>query len=195
MHLPIEYYDDQFGGGGCFGSLEKQMHGGALPNVYVGSPGQRGHGIGSFLGGLFRRSMPMIAKGLRAVGKETFNTGLNVLGDVARGRPVKYSMKNRVKESGGVLKRKAEEEWDNMMSGDGYKRRSKRRKTHSRPKRKGKKTATAKRLKKKVTKKRQVRKRRGKKKAPAKKKRVTAKQSRVVRAKKVSARAVADIFA
>lgn len=197
MHLPIEYYDEQFGGG-CFGTYEKHMRGGALPNVYVGSSGQRGHGVGSFLGGLLRRSLPMIMKGLKAVGRESVHTGLNVLGDVAGGRPLKYSLKNRVKEAGGALKRKAEEEWDQMMSGEGYKRRRKRRKTHSTRKRKGKKTTTAARLKKKVTRKRKVAKRRTKRKAPAKKRRVSAKKSKVARVKKVNnvrARAVADIFA
>lgn len=164
MSLPIEYYyGDQYGGG-CFGSYEKHMRGGALPNVYVGSPGQRGYGIGSFLGGLFRGSLPLIAKGLRAVGRESVNTGLNVLGDVARGRSLKYSLKNRVKESGGALKRKAEEEWDNLMSGEGYKRRSKRKKTHSPRKRKRSKATKPKKQKKKVVKKRKVTKKRVKRK-------------------------------
>lgn len=194
MHLPIEYYDEQFGGG-CFGSWEKQMHGGALPTVYIGNDGQAGHGIGSLLGGLMRRALPMIVKGLRAVGKESLNTGFNVLGDIAKGRPFKHSVKNRVKESGGNLKRKAEAEFDTLMDGSGYKRRAKRRKAHSPRKRRGKKAAApARRLKKKVAKKRQARKKR---RAPAKKKRVTAKKTRVVRAKRVNnvrARAVADIF-
>lgn len=190
MHLPIEYYGEQFGGG-CFGSYEKQMHGGAIPNVYVGSPGQKGHGIGRFLGGLIRRALPMIVKGLRAVGKEAVHTGLNVLGDVAKGTSLKYSLRNRVKESGGTLKRKAEEEWDGMMDGSGYKRRAKRRKAHSPRKRKTRRAAPAKRLKRKIKKKRQAKKKR----APARKRYTARKVVRGKSAKNVRARAVADIFA
>jgi len=41
-----------------------------IPRVFVGSPYQRGHGIGSFLGGLFKKILPYLGKGVHAIGKE-----------------------------------------------------------------------------------------------------------------------------
>jgi len=41
---------------------------GGIPRVFVGSSYQRGHGIGSFLGGLFRKILYYLNKDARAVG-------------------------------------------------------------------------------------------------------------------------------
>ena len=58
----------------------------------------------------------------RAVGKEALRAGMNIMTDVASsGTPVRESFKNRVKESGKNLKRKAEEKIDKLMEGSGYK--------------------------------------------------------------------------
>ena len=43
-----------------------------ISRVFVGSPYQRGHGIGSFLGGLFRKILPFLNKGARAVEKKLY---------------------------------------------------------------------------------------------------------------------------
>ena len=103
-----DYYATQVGGGG-------------ISQIYVGSPYQRGHGIGSFLGGLFRRVLPFLARGARAVGKEALRAGINVMDDVEHNMPLKRSVKSRFEESGGNLKRKAMEKVQNLMNGSGYK--------------------------------------------------------------------------
>ena len=58
-HLYENYYVDQSGSG--------------LP-VFVGSRGQRGHGLGSILSGLFRSALPMLRRGLATFGKHALKT-------------------------------------------------------------------------------------------------------------------------
>ena len=92
-HLYETYYMDQTGNG--------------MP-VFYGSRGQRGHGLGSILGGLFRGAMPMIKRGLAAFGKQALRTGLEMANDVADGYSVKSSAKQRIPQAikrlaGGVL--------------------------------------------------------------------------------------------
>ena len=108
-----EYYETQSGGG--------NGRGGGIPRVFVGSPYQRGHGIGSFLGGLFRKILPYLRSGVRAVGKEALRAGINVMEDVENDTPLKESIKNRFVESRKNLKRKAEEKIKDLMKGSGYK--------------------------------------------------------------------------
>lgn len=120
----IAYYDNQAGGG----AVEKFSNFG---RVYVGSPYQRGHGIGAFLGGLFRRILPFFGSAARTVGKEALHAGLNVMGDVVSNKvPFKVALENRLSESGLKLKRKAAEKIGTMMQGSGYKRKRRRRTAH-----------------------------------------------------------------
>lgn len=105
-------FDQQIGSGNAISS--------GINRVYVGSMYQRGHGIGKFLGGLFRKAVPLLSRGAKAVGREAMRTGLNVLSDVAHAVHLKESVRKRVKESGGNLKRKVEEKFDTYMEGDGY---------------------------------------------------------------------------
>lgn len=115
------YYSEQVGGGG------RGVH-----NVFVGSRGQRGHGIGSFLAGLFRRALPLITKGARAVGKEAVRAGMNILEDVTENNMgFKDSLNRRMTESGIKLKRKATEKIHNFMQGSGYRGRAVKRKRQS----------------------------------------------------------------
>lgn len=103
------YYENQIGGGG------------RISNVFVGAPYQRGHGIGRFLGGLFRSVLPLLTKGAKAVGREALRTGLNVFEDVSGNHiPFKESLKRRATESGENLKRKANEKIALLMNGSGY---------------------------------------------------------------------------
>ena len=108
-----EYYEAQSGGAGG--------RGGGIPRVFVGSPYQRGHGIGSFLGGLFRKILSYLKKGAHAVGKEALRAGINVMEDVENHTPLNESFKNRFAESGKNLKRKATEKIKDLMKGSGYK--------------------------------------------------------------------------
>ena len=94
---------------------------GVIEHLYQGSPYQRGHGIGSFLGGLFRRTLPILSRGLKAVGKEALRSGVRVLDDVAgENMDFKDSLKTRLGESALNQKRKTRENIDHLMEGDGY---------------------------------------------------------------------------
>lgn len=108
MNRYIDHYEHQVGGGG-------------IDRVFIGNPYQRGHGLGSFLSGLFRRALPLLTRGARVLGKEALHAGMNILGDVAHDTPFKESLRTRVRESGRNLKRKAEESLESLMRGSGYK--------------------------------------------------------------------------
>lgn len=105
-----KYYDDQVTGSG-----------GAVDGVYVGTEYQRGHGIGSFLGGLFRRALPLIKSGARTVGKEALRTGVNIVNDMQDDTTFRQALRNRALEAGLNLKRKATDKLLSVMSGSGYK--------------------------------------------------------------------------
>lgn len=105
----VDHYEAQLQGGG------------GIETVFRGVPHQRGHGIGSFLGGLFRRVLPFLTSGVRAVGKEVLRTGINVMEDMEQDTPFKQALKNRARESRDILLRKAEEKVKNIMKGSGYK--------------------------------------------------------------------------
>lgn len=103
-----------------------------ISHVYIGTPNQRGHGIGSFLGGIFRRVLPLLRKGASAVGKEALRAGANIAGDMMKkDMSLKDAFRTRVRESGGNLKRKAEEKIETLMRGSGYKTRKIARIRHS----------------------------------------------------------------
>lgn len=89
--------------------------------IYKGAPYQRGHGIGSFLGGLFRSVLPLLSSGARVIGKEALNAGVGLLSDMVSSRPIEESVKSRLKEASSNLKRKADAKIDRLnMSGSGY---------------------------------------------------------------------------
>lgn len=125
----ISYYDAQVGGGG-------------VDHVFVGAPYQRGRGIGSFLSGLFRKALPLLKSGARAVGKEALRAGMNVFDDMSsRDVPFKEALRNRAMESGHNLKRKAEEKMETLMRGSGYKKASVKKSRQSRPSRRRRNTS------------------------------------------------------
>jgi hypothetical protein len=62
--------------------------------VFTGSRGQRGHGIGSVLGGLFRSALPM----LKRVGKQAIRTGSKIVSDIASGKKFSDVALQRISE-------------------------------------------------------------------------------------------------
>ena len=80
MNPLTRYYIHQAGGGGGSG-------GGVGPIYSVPPFVQRGHGLGSLLGGLFRSVRPLFFSGLRtagkALGREALRTGGKILTDIA----------------------------------------------------------------------------------------------------------------
>lgn len=98
--------------------------------IYKGAAYQRGHGIGSFLGGLFRSVLPLLSSGARAIGKEALNAGVGLLTDIVHARPMEDSIKDRLKQVSSNLKRKADDKIERInMSGSGYITKRKRRST------------------------------------------------------------------
>jgi len=73
-----------------------RQNGGEIP-VFVGRRFQRRHGLGSILGGFFRR---LVLPFFKAHGKHilanTLKTGMEVAGDVLEGKTVKESAKKRI---------------------------------------------------------------------------------------------------
>lgn len=87
--------------------------GGAIP-VFAGARRQRGHGLGNVLGSLFRGVVPFIKQNIGSVGRTLARTGMDIAGDMLRGRNLKESAKQRVPQG---LKRTAE----NLKWGPGMK--------------------------------------------------------------------------
>jgi len=67
--------------------------GGSLP-VFQGSRGQRGHGFGSVLSGLFRSAVPM----LKRIGKQALTTGAYIASDMLGGKTFDESARSRVRQ-------------------------------------------------------------------------------------------------
>ncbi|KAK3916616.1 Transposable element Hobo transposase, partial [Frankliniella fusca] len=82
---------------------------------YAGSSYQQGHGIGSWLGGLFRTVFSLLKSGATAVGREAARAGAHVLADVASGDTFADSAKRHTGEAVQNLKRKVA----SAMSGTG----------------------------------------------------------------------------
>jgi hypothetical protein len=77
---------------------------------FTGIPYQRGHGLGSFFGRLFRSILPVaksIGKSaLKTVGKEAVNMGMNVAQDLSEGRNIRQSLKEHGAKAVGKLVKK-----------------------------------------------------------------------------------------
>ena len=69
----------------------------------------------------FKKILPFLNRGVRAVGKEALLAGINVIEDVENNKPLKEAIKSRLVESRGNLKRKAKEKISSLMRGSGYK--------------------------------------------------------------------------
>lgn len=98
-----EYYLNQAGSG--------------FSNIYAGPAYQRGYGIGSFLGGLFRSVYPLLKKGTVALGSELLKTGASCIGDISRSEDPQEVFKKRGKEAVNNISRRAADH----MFGSGYK--------------------------------------------------------------------------
>ena len=75
--------------------------------VFAGKRYQRGHGLVSIFGGLFKAAMSLLKKGAKTLEREAFKTGLNIVGDVVQGRHIKQAAKSRLNSTGENLLQKA----------------------------------------------------------------------------------------
>lgn len=117
VDLLTRYYLDQAGSG------SSAFYSGPIYQRGSGSL-QRGAGIGSFLGGLFRRILPVVKRGVTAAGREVINSGAHFLNDLNKNVSPCVALKNRSREVVDNLTKK-------VMSGEGYKKRSASRKRQS----------------------------------------------------------------
>lgn len=86
--------------------------------IYAGPSYQRGYGIGSFLGGLFRTIapvLPLLKSASKAVGKEVLNSGVGFLKDIAT-EDIDSAYRKRGKQIINNLSSRAA----NRMFGSGY---------------------------------------------------------------------------
>lgn len=101
--------------------------------VYVGRRYQRGHGLGSILGGLFKSAAPLLKKGAKFLGKEALKTGLNVASDALQGENVGQAIKKRAKETGqDIVTRAMGPPGERVIKGPTRKRNARRRRTVNR---------------------------------------------------------------
>lgn len=77
-----------------------QAQNGSGMGYYSGMHSQRGHGLGSFLGGLFRSVLPLLKSGARVLGNEALRAGSGFLGDMAAHVAPMDSFKQRTAELG-----------------------------------------------------------------------------------------------
>ena len=108
---------------GMYEDYYMAQRGSGVP-VFQGSRGQRGHGLGSMLSGLFRSAVPILKRGLAAFGRHALRTGAQIANDVADGQNLGESAKRRV---GDRIKRFVSPEEYSTQTGSG-KRKTRRRK-------------------------------------------------------------------
>lgn len=96
-------------------------------SVYSGPIYQKGNGIGSFLGGLFRCAFPLLKKTSTVVGAEILKSGCNVISDIGRNEDINFSIKKRGKETINNLTKLAAD----RMFGAGYSINKTKRQAHS----------------------------------------------------------------
>ena len=99
-------------------------------NYYQGSPYQRGYGLGGLFRSLFRVAAPLFKSGVKAIGKQVFHSGVNLMNDISQGQDLRGAAKRRFKEAGKVLVDKAADKVKTMI-GNG--KRNKKRKRSKKP--------------------------------------------------------------
>ena len=72
--------------------------GGGIP-VFEGARYQRGYGLGSIFGSLFKSAIPLLKSGAKSLGKEALKTGVAIGQDVLSGENIKTASKRRVRQS------------------------------------------------------------------------------------------------
>lgn len=92
--------------------------------VFQGSRGQRGHGFGSVLSGLFRSAMPM----LKRIGKQALTTGAYIASDMLGGKKFDESARTRVRQ--GINSFLPQDNEVSEQTGAGRARRAVKRKRH-----------------------------------------------------------------
>lgn len=79
-----------------------QQSGGSLPS-FQGAPFQKGYGIGSVLGGLFRGVLPLLKQGAKTIGKEAITSAALFANDLIDGHRPSSALQTRAKQAGTNL--------------------------------------------------------------------------------------------
>lgn len=101
--------------------------GSGIGGVYSSGLYQKGNGIGSFLGGLFRCVFPLLKSGSSALGTELLKSGANIISDIGKNEPVQSVIKKRGKETINNLSKLV----GDKMFGSGYKANAALKRSHS----------------------------------------------------------------
>ena len=80
-------------------SYYPQQAGHGMP-VFMGSRTQKGHGLGSILGGLVKMVAPLAKQALPVIKRQAARTASTIVGDIVRGQPIKKAVKRRAVEAG-----------------------------------------------------------------------------------------------
>lgn len=90
--------------------------------VYIGTPYQKGYGLGGVFRKFFKWVLPILKEHalpiVKTVGKEVLRGASNIANDKLNGKNLKESAKARIKESLNSLA-------ESVQSGEGYKRKQK----------------------------------------------------------------------
>ncbi|KAK3929661.1 Elongation factor 4 [Frankliniella fusca] len=111
----------------------RQAQTGQGMGYFSGIPNQRGHGVGQFLGGLFRTVLPFlggpVGSVIKTVGREALKAVPGIFSDIGQGNDPVESVKRHAATAGHHLIDRMMN--NGNMSGNGIKRASKRRATQS----------------------------------------------------------------
>jgi hypothetical protein len=66
--------------------------------IFQGHRGQRGHGLGSMFAAFARTALPILKRGLSFFGREALRTGAKIATDVADGKDLRNSARQRIGE-------------------------------------------------------------------------------------------------
>ena len=119
------------GDGRAYEEYYMQQGGRGLP-VFHGARVQRGHGIGSIFGGLFRSFFPILKRLAPIIGRKALQTGVQIAADIISGQSFKEAAKNRVSHAfqEGINTIAPS---DSDQSGSGFKGRKRRRQQKKKP--------------------------------------------------------------
>jgi hypothetical protein len=110
--------------------------------VFSGSTIHKGAGIGSLIGSIFKKTMPLITKGAKTIGKQLVQTGINIAKDTIQGGDIKSSTEKNFKDAGSNLLSALADSFSNPITHTQQKKRTKKRPAKSTKAPKKRKTST-----------------------------------------------------